>query len=84
MPHVAIEYVMASSGDQFSPELVESFVRHVPAYPAGLTVQLNTGEKGIISNPNRGFVARPIVLHGRKRFCGRTIRYRFSSVGISA
>lgn len=61
MPHVAIEYVMASSGDQFSPELVESFVRHVPAYPSGLTVQLNTGETGIISNPNRGFVARPIV-----------------------
>ena len=61
MPHVAIEYVMASSGDQFSPELVESFVRYVPAYPAGLSVFLNTGEKGIISNPNRGFVARPIV-----------------------
>ena len=61
MPHVAIEYVMANSGDQFSPELVESFVRHVPAYPAGLSVYLNTGELGIISNPNRGFVARPIV-----------------------
>jgi len=61
MSHLAIEYIMANAGDQFSPELVESFVRYVPSYPAGLTVELSSGEKGIISNPNRGIVARPIV-----------------------
>jgi HD-GYP domain-containing protein (c-di-GMP phosphodiesterase class II) len=61
MPHQAIEYIMAGSGDQFDPQLVESFVRQIPSYPTGLVVQLNTGETGIISSPKRGYVARPIV-----------------------
>jgi hypothetical protein len=61
MPHEAIEYIMASGGDQFDPQLVEAFVRQIPSYPAGLTVKLNTGDIGIVCNPKRGFVARPIV-----------------------
>jgi HD-GYP domain-containing protein (c-di-GMP phosphodiesterase class II) len=61
MTHEAIEYIMAASGDQFDPELVESFVRKIPAYPNGLTVKLNSGEIGIVSDPNLGFIARPIV-----------------------
>ena len=61
MPHEAIEYIMAYNGDNFSPEMVEHFVRQVPCYPSGITLQLNTGEVCIVSNPNLGFVARPIV-----------------------
>ena len=61
MPHEAIEYIMAYSGDQFSPDLVELFVRQVPCYPSGLTVKLNTKEIGIISDANLGFVGRPTV-----------------------
>jgi len=61
MTHEAIEYVMAASGDQFDPSLVESFVRKIPAYPNGLTVKLNSGEIGIISDPNLGFIARPVI-----------------------
>jgi HD-GYP domain-containing protein (c-di-GMP phosphodiesterase class II) len=61
MPHDAIEYIMASGGDQFDPQLVETFVRQIPSYPAGLSVKLNTGDIGIVCNPKRGFVARPIV-----------------------
>lgn len=61
MPHEAIEYIMAGSGDQFDPELVESFVREVPSYSTGLTVKLNKGEMGIVSNPKQGFIARPVV-----------------------
>lgn len=61
MPHEVIEFIMANSGEQFNPELVEFFVRHIPSYSNGLTVKLNTGEVGIVSNPNLGFVARPVV-----------------------
>jgi len=61
MPHEAIEYIMAFSGDQFDPDLVELFVRQIPSYPSGLTVQLSTGESGIVVNPKLGFIARPMV-----------------------
>jgi HD-GYP domain-containing protein (c-di-GMP phosphodiesterase class II) len=61
MSHEAIEYIMACSGDQFDPKLVELFVRKIPAYPNGLTVKMNSGEIGIVSDPNLGFVARPII-----------------------
>jgi hypothetical protein len=61
MSHEAIEYIMAGGGDQFDPDLVKVFVQHIPSYPAGLSVQLNSGETGIVSNPKLGFVARPIV-----------------------
>jgi HD-GYP domain-containing protein (c-di-GMP phosphodiesterase class II) len=61
MTHEAIEYIMAASGDLFDPALVESFVRKIPAYPNGLTVKLNSGEIGIVSDPNLGFIARPVI-----------------------
>ena len=69
MPHEAIEYVMACGGDQFAPDLVELFVRAVPSYPSGLSVQLNTGDTGIVSDAKIGFVARPIV-----RVCYRPVK----------
>jgi HD-GYP domain-containing protein (c-di-GMP phosphodiesterase class II) len=61
MPHEAIEYIMAGGGDQFDPELVELFVRHIPSYPAGLSVLMNNGDIGIVTNPKLGFVSRPSV-----------------------
>ena len=61
MPHEAVEYIMGSSGDHFEPALVESFVREIPLYPTGVTVKLNTGELGIVSDANLGYVGRPKV-----------------------
>ncbi len=61
MPHEAIEYVMAYSGELFDPDLVELFVRQVPLYPTGVTVKLNTGELGIVSDSKLGFIGRPMV-----------------------
>ena len=60
-PHEAAEFIVAYSGDAFDPELTRIFARRVPQYPAGLGVRLSTGEVGIISNPNAGHIARPIV-----------------------
>ena len=67
LSHEAVEYVMAGGGDQFDPQLVEIFVRQIPSYPAGLSVQMNNGDVGIVSNPKLGFIARPIV-----RICYKT------------
>jgi HD-GYP domain-containing protein (c-di-GMP phosphodiesterase class II) len=61
MAHQAVEYVMAYSGENFSPDIVQSFIKYTPCYASGLNVLLNTGEIGIVSDPNLGFVARPIV-----------------------
>ena len=61
MPHEAVEYVMAYSGEHFDPEVVKTFARQVPLYPTGVTVMLNSGEVGIVSDANTGHIARPIV-----------------------
>lgn len=61
MPHEAVEYIMAYSGEMFEPKLVEIFARQVPLYPTGVTVKLNTGEVGIVSDSNLGFIGRPTV-----------------------
>jgi HD-GYP domain-containing protein (c-di-GMP phosphodiesterase class II) len=61
LPHEAIEFIMAYSGEYFNPELVELFVRRVSCYSSGLMVRLNTGEVAIVSDPKAGFVGRPIV-----------------------
>lgn len=61
MPHEAIEYIMAYSGEWFDPEMVRVFARHVPLYPTGVMVKLNKGEIGIISDGNPGHVGRPII-----------------------
>ncbi len=61
MPHEAIEFIMAYSGEYFNPEMVDAFVKQIPCYPAGLTVELNTKEVGIVSDSKRGFIGRPVV-----------------------
>ena len=61
LSHETMEYIMAYSGDQFNPKLVEIFVKQVPCYPTGLNVKLNTGEVGIVSNANIGLIGRPVV-----------------------
>lgn len=61
MTYQSVEYIMAYGGEVFNPELVESFVRMIPCFASGLTLILNTGEIAVVSNPNLGFVARPIV-----------------------
>jgi len=61
MPHEAIEYIMAFGGDLFDPELVRIFARQVPLYPTGVTVKLNTGQIGVVSDANIGHVGRPII-----------------------
>ena len=61
MPHEAIEYIMAYSGELFDPELVDIFAKSVPLYPSGIMVRLNAGEAGVVSKINPGNTGRPVV-----------------------
>ncbi len=60
-PHEAVEFIIAFSGQLFEPEITQLFARRMPQYSSGLGVKLSTGEIGIISDPNAGHIARPIV-----------------------
>jgi HD-GYP domain-containing protein (c-di-GMP phosphodiesterase class II) len=66
LAHEAIEYIMAGGNDQFDPEIVELLVRRIPSYPAGISVKLSTGDRGIISDPKMGYIGRPVI-----RICHR-------------
>ena len=61
MPHEAIEYILAYSGELFDAVLVQLFTKLVPLYPTGTTVKLNTGEVGVVADANTGYMGRPIV-----------------------
>jgi hypothetical protein len=61
MPHEAIEFIMAYAGELFDSELVRLFTKLIPLYPTGVMVNLNTGEKGIVSDPRLGFIGRPVI-----------------------
>ncbi|WCN38360.1 HD-GYP domain-containing protein [Aneurinibacillus uraniidurans] len=61
LPHDAMEILYTGSGTHFEPEIVDAFRRTVAIYPIGLTVQLNTGETGVVVDYNRNVPARPVV-----------------------
>ena len=61
LPHEALEFIMAYSGELFDPDLVRLFTKLVPLYPTGVMVNLNTGETGIIADAKPGFIGRPLV-----------------------
>jgi HD-GYP domain-containing protein (c-di-GMP phosphodiesterase class II) len=60
-PPEAAEYISAYSGELFDPELVSIFLRNVPFYPKGISVKLNTGEIGVVTDSNIGYIGRTKV-----------------------
>jgi HD-GYP domain-containing protein (c-di-GMP phosphodiesterase class II) len=60
-PPEAAEYIAAYSGEYFDPELVQIFLRSVPFYPKGVMARLSTGETGVVTNTNVGYIGRPVV-----------------------
>lgn len=57
----AMEYIMAFGGDLFDADVVQAFVRSVPAYPTGILVRLNTGETGYVVDAGIGQIGRPTL-----------------------
>ncbi len=60
-PYQAYEYVVAQSGFQFDPEIVEIFTKNVAVYPTGSGVELSNGLRGNVIKQNKSFPDRPIV-----------------------
>ena len=57
----AMEYIMAFGGELFDADVVQAFVRSVPAYPTGILVRLNTGETGYVIDAGIGQIGRPTL-----------------------
>jgi HD-GYP domain-containing protein (c-di-GMP phosphodiesterase class II) len=57
-PPEAAEYISAYSGELFDPDMVQIFMRNVPFYPKGVSVRLNTGEVGVVTDSNIGYIGR--------------------------
>jgi len=60
-PPEAAEFIVAYSGELFDPKLVQIFIENVPLYSKGVMVKLSSGEAGIVTDSNIGFIGRPIV-----------------------
>ena len=52
---------MAFGGELYDSDVVQAFVRSVPAYPTGILVRLNTGESGYVVDAGIGQIGRPTL-----------------------
>ncbi|MDF2667968.1 MAG: histidine kinase [Paenibacillus sp.] len=61
LPHQAIEVLYGGAGTLFDIHKVRQFRNRVALFPIGLSVELNSGETGIVSKINNEFKHRPVV-----------------------
>jgi putative nucleotidyltransferase with HDIG domain len=61
LPHEGLEILYSGSGTLFDQKIIEAFRQAVAVYPTGITVELNDGRKGIVSEQNEGLSDRPII-----------------------
>lgn len=60
-PNEAYEFILASSGTFFDPEIVDLFRNHFCVYPLGIEVKLSNGCHAYVIGQNKGFPDRPRV-----------------------
>jgi HD-GYP domain-containing protein (c-di-GMP phosphodiesterase class II) len=60
-PTEATEFLFAAGNNFFDIELVKLFLRHIAVYPIASTVQLNTGQIGVVSSIDPVAVHRPVI-----------------------
>ncbi|MHB8126365.1 MAG: HD domain-containing phosphohydrolase [Desulfitobacteriaceae bacterium] len=60
-PDEAVETLTAGAEVLFSYELLKTFLKHIAVYPNGCTVELNSGDIGIVIRQNQSFPTRPVV-----------------------
>ena len=59
--HEAMEYLLASGGNQFSIDLIRTFSESINIYVKDTLVRLSDGREGIIYEANQGFNTRPKI-----------------------
>lgn len=60
-PYEASEYLMGGCGTMFNKKIVEAFLKYVPLYPKGTTVQMSDGRLAIICDNTNHHNLRPIL-----------------------
>lgn len=61
LPHDAMERLFAGTGTLYEQSMLELFRDKVAIYPIGISVKLNTGERGVVVDMNNSYPQRPIV-----------------------
>jgi putative nucleotidyltransferase with HDIG domain len=61
LPHEAMEVIVGRSFIRYDSKVVETFKNAVAIYPIGVTVELNTGETGVVIGYNKKYPQRPKV-----------------------
>jgi len=61
LPHQAMEVLFTGSGTLFDQDKIAMFRDRVAIYPIGITVTINSGEKGVVVDLNASVPQRPIV-----------------------
>lgn len=57
----AVEIITAYASKELDPDIVKTFLSHVPIYPVGTLVYLNNRCKGVVSGLNRDLPLRPLI-----------------------
>lgn len=60
-PSDAVEYLMAQTGAEFDPELVDVFIKKIAVYPVGCEVVLSDGRHGVVVQNFERFPLRPLI-----------------------
>ncbi|MZP30382.1 HD domain-containing protein [Heliobacterium undosum] len=61
LPYQAHEIILAASCRELDPRISQIFLQNIAIYPIGSTVQLNTGDIGVVVDVNKAFQSRPVI-----------------------
>ncbi|AZS16638.1 HD-GYP domain-containing protein [Paenibacillus lutimineralis] len=61
LPHQALEVLYAGCGEWYEKSKLELFRDHMAIYPVGMTVDLSTGERGVVAKIHKAIPHRPVV-----------------------
>ncbi len=62
LPEHALSKIFILKGRHFETEIVERLIRCIGIYSIGTTVELNTGEIGVVVRQNSDYPLRPVVM----------------------